>query len=128
MHGIVVLTRGAACGRSGCGLSRYFATKRVALPLHEAKSCYPWVFVSPAIHMTRSLLFTQLTTSTPLSPSRLDGALAAVAQGALGDSWLVSALNMLGPFPEFLKKIIVSDRHSDKGTLAGLKKEAILCV
>ncbi|CAN0425338.1 unnamed protein product, partial [Ectocarpus sp. 12 AP-2014] len=45
----------------------------------------------------------------------LDEGLAAVVQGALGDSWLVSALNMLAPFPEVLKKVVVSDRHSDKG-------------
>eukprot|EP00903_Cladosiphon_okamuranus_P006243 g6128.t1 len=43
------------------------------------------------------------------------GALAAVAQGALGDSWLVSSLNMLRSYPEALKNIIVSDRHSNKG-------------
>lgn len=50
-----------------------------------------------------------------------DGApLAAVAQGALGDSWLVSALNMTLLFPEVLKRVIVSDRHGDKGTLAVL--------
>lgn len=40
-----------------------------------------------------------------------------MAQGALGDAWLVSALNTLRLFPGSLKKIIVSDRHSDKGTL-----------
>ncbi|CAM9813680.1 unnamed protein product [Ectocarpus fasciculatus] len=45
----------------------------------------------------------------------VDEGLAAVVQGALGDSWLVSALNMLAPFPEVLKKVMVSDRHSDKG-------------
>ncbi|CAM9401616.1 unnamed protein product [Pylaiella littoralis] len=46
----------------------------------------------------------------------VDGApLAAVAQGALGDSWLVSALNMTLLFPEVLKRVIVSDRHGDKG-------------
>lgn len=39
-----------------------------------------------------------------------------MAQGALGDAWLVSALNMLRSFPESLKKIVVSDRHSDRGT------------
>ena len=39
-----------------------------------------------------------------------------MGQGALGDAWLVSALNMLRSFPESLKKIIVSDRHSDRGT------------
>ncbi|CAN0350080.1 unnamed protein product, partial [Scytosiphon promiscuus] len=44
-----------------------------------------------------------------------DTALSAVAQGALGDSWLVSALNVLAPFSEWLKKVIVSDKHSDKG-------------
>ncbi|CAN0239494.1 unnamed protein product, partial [Ectocarpus sp. 12 AP-2014] len=38
-----------------------------------------------------------------------------VVQGALGDSWLVSALNMLAPFPKVLKEVVVSDRHSDKG-------------
>lgn len=43
-----------------------------------------------------------------------------MAQGALGDSWLVSALNILLPFPEELKKVIVSDRHGDKGTLTML--------
>ncbi len=40
-----------------------------------------------------------------------------MTQGALGDSWLVSALNLLAPFPELLKKVVVSDRHKDKGAL-----------
>lgn len=61
-----------------------------------------------------------LTRPSVLPRSRLDGALAAVAQGALGDSWLVSALNMFIPFPEVLKRVVVSDTHSDKGALAVL--------
>lgn len=40
-----------------------------------------------------------------------------MAQGALGDSWLMSALNMLAPFPDRLKNVVVSDRHRDKGLI-----------
>lgn len=67
------------------------------------------------LHTASSLVSTHLAMSSFPPPSRLDGALAAVVQGALGDSWLVSALNILRSFPESLKKIIVSDRHCNKG-------------
>ena len=45
----------------------------------------------------------------------LDGTPSVVVQGALGDAWLVSALNILLTAPETLKKVLVSDRHRDKG-------------
>lgn len=54
------------------------------------------------------------------SPDRVSlfldgGTLSAVQQGALRDSWLVSALEILLSFDAVLKNVIVSDRHRDKG-------------
>lgn len=43
------------------------------------------------------------------------GILSAVQQGALEDSWLVSALEILLPFDAVLRNVIVSDRHRNKG-------------
>ncbi|CAM9802127.1 unnamed protein product, partial [Ascophyllum nodosum] len=44
-----------------------------------------------------------------------DGTVSAVKQGALEDSWLVSAFDILLPSEVLLRKVIVSDRHRDKG-------------
>lgn len=45
----------------------------------------------------------------------IDDTLSPVVQGALEDSWLVSALNTLLSHPELLRRVIVSERHLGKG-------------
>lgn len=41
--------------------------------------------------------------------------LSPVLQGALRDSWLVSALNIFLSSSDILRRLLVSDRHRDKG-------------
>ena len=76
-----------------------------------AQNIYIYIYIFFAHHPSVGTAYA----SVNLVVKKGDGTISAVKQGALEDSWLVSAFDILLPSEVLLRKVIVSDRHRDKG-------------